>query len=429
MKKITILLTAILLTSLQFLNASCIDDGKSWSERIFNGYGESYVFICKILEFSDAKAQMTSVGTMGLRAVAQIDKVFFGKIDSDIVHLAPWSHVKVGDTYLIYGGGRRNVFTFGGACDFQSKKIPDNYANMYEVKTLSEISNIINKKLSGHYVIKDDKRVFAEGYYEKGKPVKIWKHYWDNGNIKAVYDFTNNTETQYLENGFKKSLLEKNGNEQTFSLFSMEKNGVLVSKHTIKKTEYGELVTWFEYDDNGKLKKQYTVKNFGHDKRGYAPSGEMFDYQVYYKNGKLKAKGAFFNQDSVGTWYFYSEKGKLKRKKEYKSVDSQLLTTQENNNIEINKYFIPAPTSIFGKVTDKETNKPVEEAYIYLYPKGKDFHTFNDYTTPDGKYEIRNFPAGVYDVKVEVYNQNYKPLIIEVEIGKNEEVELNIQLE
>jgi len=437
MKKIISLIITITL-SIQLLNASCITDGRSWSEIIFNynGNHRSAVFTCKILEFSAEKGQETTAGYIGLKAVAQVEKVFFGKIDTNIVYLSPGHHLQVGETYLVYGHGNRNHFYFGGPCDLHSKQVPNGNYVTQEEKTLSEISDIMKKKLTCYYTIQLGHHKLAEGFYENGKPAKIWKHYyWNNGYVKVEYDFTNNSEIHYHENGLKNAKIERSENETTLYQYSTENNDFLKLKYISKKTEYGDLVTWFFYYDNGNLQKQYSEKSFGHDKAGSSPSGEWFDYQEYYDNGKIKAKGSFFEQDSVGTWYFYNEKGKNKGKKDYKNIDTLHLLTMENEWIEINKSLKSAPTFIYGKITDKNTNKGIEEAYISLFRRGNSYFTAQDVSAPDGSYGIRDFPSGAYEVRVAVYNREYpyvskyKTVSIEVEIKENEDVKLDIQLE
>jgi len=428
MKKLLFIIAISL--SIQILNASCEDDGKSWSEKIFKG-DFRFVFTCKILEFSAEKAQATTVGYDGLKAVAEIDQLFFGKIDTTIVYLRPFWGLQVGETYLVYGEGKINHFSFFGLCDFLSKKVTNSKNILQELKTLSDVSDIVNNKLTCYYTIQDDNNnKLAEGFYENGKPVNIWKHYWHNGNIKAEYDFTNNSEIQYLENGLKKYKIVKSENESTWYKYSTKNNDFLTLKSISKKMEYGNLETWFFYYDNGNLQNQYSQKSFGNNKMGYSPSGEKFDYQEYYENGIIKAKGSFFEKDSVGTWYFYDEKGKHKWKKNYKNADTFRLKTMENEWIEKNKSFKPAPTFLYGKVTDKTTNKGIEEARIYLFRKGNQFHTTIDVTTPDGRYEIRGFPSGVYEVEVAVYDdRNYNTVRVEIELKENEDTKLDIQLE
>jgi antitoxin component YwqK of YwqJK toxin-antitoxin module len=336
MEKRILLIITISLSTL-FLKASCFDDEKNWSEKIFKGDYRLTVFTCKILEFSAEKAQMTTIGYDGLKAIAQIDKIFLGKIDTTIVYLSPYSYLVAGETYLVYGSGKGNHFFFGGMCDFLSKRVTNSKDVLQELKTLSEISDIENNRLTCYHTMQDaNNKILAEGFYENGKPVKIWKHYWQNGNMKAEYDFTNKSEIQYRENGLKKYKIGWFENEQTYCQYSTKNNEFLENKHIMKKTEYGELVTWFSYYDNGNLQEQYSEKSFGNHKSGYSYSGEKFDYQEYYDNGKIKAKGSFFEKDSVGTWYFYDEKGNYKEKKDYKNTDTLRLIAREKEEIEKN---------------------------------------------------------------------------------------------
>ena len=125
MKKILLIVITSLL-SIHFLNASCPDDGKIWSERIFTGDYFSAIFTCQVLDFSSENHVMTTAGIHGLRAVVQVDEVFFGKIDTIIVNLNAGFFMEPGKMYLIYGRGYKNNFSFDGYCIVHSKKVTDN---------------------------------------------------------------------------------------------------------------------------------------------------------------------------------------------------------------------------------------------------------------------------------------------------------------
>ena len=186
MKK-AILSILLLLLSIQICFASCFNDGKIWSERIFTGDHYSAIFTCKVLEFSSENQVETTGGILGLRAVVQVNKLFFGKIDTTIVNLNAGFFMEVGETYLIYGSGYKSNFYFDGYCIVHSKKVTDNKDVVRELEILTELSKIINNKRTCSYTMLDANNKLAEGFYKNGKPSRIWKHYWENGNTKAEF--------------------------------------------------------------------------------------------------------------------------------------------------------------------------------------------------------------------------------------------------
>ena len=446
MKKI-ILIIIVSLLSIHFLNASCYDDGKIWSERIFTGDYYSAIFTCKVLEFSSENQVETTAGIMGLRAVVQVEKVFFGKVDTTIVNLNAGFFMKVGRTYLIYGRGYKNNFYFDGYCKVHSMEVPDikDGGRVRELEILTDLSNIINNKQTCSYTMLDaNNKKLAEGFYKNGKPAGIWKHYRWNGNIKSEYNFEENSEIQYYDNGLKKIKLLKSDKEEIYYEYSTKDNDFLTFKYIQKNTDYGHLITWFFYYDNGNLEKQYTNKSLGNDRYGYGGGehgGYYMDYQEYYENGKIKAKGNLYNyKDSVGTWYFYDENGKNTGKKVYKDVDTEKLLAIEKEQIEKNKPFKLEKSSIYGKMTDKKTGKGIGGVFIFLSRDGNSCCIASTRTWDDGSYYMENIPIGKYEVRVEdsgssgsfgtvKRGNNYDTVKKEIEIKKDEELEFNLQLE
>ncbi|MCL2246238.1 MAG: carboxypeptidase regulatory-like domain-containing protein [Lentimicrobiaceae bacterium] len=443
MKKI-ILIIIVSLLSIHFLNASCIDDRKIWSERIFTGDYYSAIFTCKVLEFSSENQVKSTAGILGLRAVVQVEKVFFGKVDT-IVNLDAGFSMKVGRTYLIYGRGYRNNFSFDGYCTVHSMEVPDikDGGRISELEILTDLSNIINNKQTCSYTMLNlNNKKFAEGSYKNGKPAGIWKHYLWNGNIKAEYNFEENSEIQYYDNGLKNHKLLKSETEEIFYKYSTIDNDFLTFKYILKNTDYGHLITWFFYYDNGNLEKQYTTKSLG-GRYGYGGTehdGYYMDYQEFYENGKIKAKGNLFNNDSVGTWYFYNEEGRNTGKKVYEDVDSDKLLAIEKEQIEKNKPYKLEKSSMYGKITDKNTGKGIGGVNLSLFRDGNLYTTAFAQTWDDGSYYMENIPIGKYEIRVEDFGssgyfgtakrgKNYGTAKKEIEIKKDEELEFNLQLE
>ena len=440
MRKLITLVT-ILFLSIPFLNADQIiivpdDLNLSWSERIFKEDYCSAIFTCKILDNMTRTKEFEEFGKIYTEnevycTVVQVEKVFFGKVDTGIVNITNESAPESGEIYLIYAIHRN----LQGSC-FYLADSPERATNKKgitrEVEILSELSNIINNKLTCKYVMSDaGNNKLAEGFFKNGKRVKKWKHYWPGtGNIKAEYDFSKNSVTRYNKTGLK-TYEEITSEKKIYYQYATENNNLLVYKEIITKKDYGNLVNCFWYHDTGKLQKQHSSKLLGSDRWGYTSDGMIMDYREYYETGKIKAKGAFLYQDSVGTWYFYDEKGKYKEKKIYKNIDPLKLIKIENKYIEENKSFqlpIQLPTSsLYGKLTDKKTNKPITGS-IYLYRVGRDSYTAYNSSWHDGMYHIKKIPIGIYKIEAMTGN-DYEIIKKEIEIKENEDMELDFQLQ
>ena len=440
MKQTVIFILAISL-SLPFLNASeiVVSDGLTWSEKIFKEDRFSAIFTCKILDNIAIKEKREGYfegifyeETVGYRIVAQVEKVFFGKVDTGIVTITHQHGIMVSDkAYLIYANHRNPQGNYFSLVD---KKGTNGTNEVRELEILSELSNIINNKLTCKYVMLDaNNNKLAEGFFKNGKRVKKWKHYYpDSSNIKAKYNFTNNSVTQYNETGLKTGIISEKG--KVYYQYSAENKNLLVNKTIITKKDYGQLNNWFWYYDNGKLQKQYFTKTLRVGRSGYTSDGMLMDYREYYENGKIKARGEFFNNDSVGTWYFYDNKGKFKREKIYKNVDTLGLIAKEKESIAINTFWqqqqrLPT-SSLYGKITDKKTGEPINGT-VYLFRDGWDDYTAFGSVHLDSIYNIyyiKDIPIGAYEIKLYAGN-NYNIVKEKVEIKENEDMELDFQLD
>ncbi len=201
------------------------------------------------------------------------------------------------------------------------KKITNEKEVVRELEILSELYDIITHRLTCKYVMLGaNNHKLAEGSFKNGERVKKWKFYYpDRGKIKAEYNFTDNSITQYNVNRSKNSITSKN--EEISYQYDANNKHRLVQKWITTKKEYGKLISSFKYYDNGKLQEQYAAKLLGNDKDGYRTDVNV-NLQLYYANGKIKAKGEFVDHDNTGTWCFYDEKGKYLGEKIYQDKDA-----------------------------------------------------------------------------------------------------------
>ena len=387
--KITVFIVAIIL-SLQVLNASGIIDNSTWPENFFREDYWSDIFTCKVLDNiwlkEEKKDKSGNIYTeeKGYRVTVQVEKVFFGKVDTGIVHISSRMAMEPGKTYLIYANRNNSQENYFYLLDNLSKQIPTGGNMIWELKTLSELSNIINNKLTCSYTLNDGNDKLVQGFFKNGQGVKKWKYYWpDSGNLKIEYDFTKKTVTYYSENGLKGSKHITSKNKEIDYLYSKNNPNRLIYKNIITKTDYGELLNRFEY----------------------------------YENGKIKAKGEFSDKDNTGVWYFYDEKGKFKEKKIYK--DKHTFEHGANN------YFAEqAYCSLTGKIIDEE-NKKVIGAEITLNQEGVQISMDVFW---NNMYKLIAYSSGAYEIEVSYLGSSLTKKKIELNTGEHRTFDIQVDL-
>ena len=318
-------LISILLT-IGLFNSSfgcCVEDNRTLTEKLFQG-NPGTIFTCKVLTFSsptypDNMTVLHSDGSIDGTATVEIITVYFGKVDTNIVTLRAGSYLTVGMTYLIYTGGSGKKFSFGGSCDRWSKQITDSPAITNELFILKEFSCIFKNKKSGKFTFTNHKNItVSKGQFKKGKPIKIWRHYYSNGTIKVEFDLKNNVTTQYSANGFIKSRSTINNEIGFYERFSDKVNGQLAFTTKEVKNDTGLIMTVSEYYDNGNkknLSSQINIKSKGY---GSYSTGKTGEYKEYYKNGNLKLQGQYKTNKRIGLWKWYRENGDFNTEFDYK---------------------------------------------------------------------------------------------------------------
>lgn len=282
------------------------------------------IFTCKVLTFStptypDNIIVSNSDGSIDGTATVEIITVYFGNVDTNIVTLRAGSYMKVGLIYLIYTGGSGRVFGFGGICDRWSKQVKDIPSTTNELLILKQFSDIFKNNISGQFTFKNHKNiVIAEGKFTKGKPTKVWKHYFDNGKIKAMYNLKTNTTSQYYENGFIKNRSTINKNIGFYEQFSEKINGQLTFTDKEVKKEMLTEMTVTEYYDNGNIKNISSQINIINKGGSVSSIGKTGEYKEYHENGNIKLQGQYKTDKRIGLWKWYHENGKFNTEFDYK---------------------------------------------------------------------------------------------------------------
>ncbi len=319
----TILTILLLVGFYQSSFGSCSDDDRTLTEMLFQGKPGTF-FTCKVLYFStptypDSVIVSNSDRSIDGTATVEILEVYFGNVDTNIVTLRAGFYMTVGMIYLIYTGGSGRVFGFGGNCDRWSKQVTGNPATTNELLILKQFSDIFKNKSSGQYTFTNSKNiVIAEGQFKRGKPIKIWKHYYANGTIKANFDLNKNITSQYSANGFVKSRNTVNKNIGFYEQFSNKVNGLLTFTYKEVKNDTGIVMTVSEYFDNGSIKILSSQVNINIKGVDYYSTGKTGEYKEYYYNGKVKVTGQYFLDKRIGLWKWYHENGDFNTEFDYK---------------------------------------------------------------------------------------------------------------
>ena len=316
MKRTTISILFILLT-VKFGLACCAADNRTLTEMLFNGR-QGTIFTCKILS--------TDQNDNGdLYSMVKIIEVLFGLVDSSVVkinsgnynYLVSGKSLPVGQEYLIYtGGSGRN---FGCCvCDRWTKPVSESLSFKKEIETIREFSTIFKQKKSGKFgFFYHNEKPAATGQFRNGKAIETWKHYYENGIIKAEYDLKNNITWQFSKNGFMTAKSTVTKNVGIYEKYSSTVNGQLKFKDIETKNDTGLTMQVYEYFDNGNLKGVHgqIVINV---KGGSTSGGKTGIYEVYYSNGNLKLKGQFEKNRRTGVWTWYHENGDYNTDLDYK---------------------------------------------------------------------------------------------------------------
>jgi hypothetical protein len=236
-----------------------------------------------------------------------------------------------------------------------------------------------------------DNNKLAKGFFKNGERVKKWKHYFSySGDIKAEYDFTNNSVTQYDKNGLKKGkrIISENKLQPTASIY-----GKITDKETNEPLSRAQISLY----QDGNCGPVYFA----------SPDG------IYYMKKILI--GIYDIRVWVSPYYYVIKKE---------------IEIKENEDIALDFQFQKRPTSsLYGKITDKETTNPIGggDIYIYHFQDGYWRYVTSSWVSPDGIYHIK-VPVGTCKVEIN-WHRLYAPVKREVEIKENEDVELDFQLD
>lgn len=311
---------------------SCGFDSRTLTEMLFENKAGT-VFSCKILAMTAPKQIISGPDSNGLiresysscgggidgTATAQIIKVYFGIVDTNVITLKTGSSLIVGKSYLIYTGGSGRVFACGGSCDQRTHQLTDSPENLSELKVLSQFADIYKNKKSGKYTfVSSTKIVLATGEFKKGVPIKTWKHYFADGTLKTENNLQAKRTKTYYANGL---ILNDNIEYKDSSVSLVYSNvisGQLNYRWVTIPNEKGSILIMYEYYSNGNLKLLDGQQNIIYPNGSASCEGKIGKYVEGFENGKIKLTGEYNKTKRVGLWKWYNEDGSFNAEVDYK---------------------------------------------------------------------------------------------------------------
>lgn len=228
---------------------------------------------------------------------------------------------------------------------YSKGKINGTYTTFNAVGDVTGLYNYANDELDGKFTTYYNGKILkSEAVYSKGKLQGSYKSYFINGVLEEEIIYENGKikkSIEYYENGKKslESIYDENEKLQTYIYYNS--NGELYYQENFKG---GELRTVLQYSrgnpkpvETNITKKAFSIKDL--DGKTLL-TGEYFkgertgEWKSFYKNGTLKNKKLYKDNDLDGLSYFYQKNGSLQNIINYsKDSISGLHETYENDKI------------------------------------------------------------------------------------------------
>lgn len=314
----------LLLIGLSFYSTStalsCAGDKRTLTERLFQG-NPGVIFTCKILSIEERDKPTgiysDSSGSPYIVATTEIVRLYFGKIDTNIISIKSASSLKVDKIFLVYTDWNNGSLSFGGVCDRWSKEVTTDSMVTNELILLDQFSSIINNQKSGLFEFKDHKnQTLAKGQFKEGKPVKTWLHYYNNGTLKSKFNLSDDITSHFSKNGNLSYTIKRLNNESFTEVFSTDTAGKLMYSTYEIKNDTGNITTSTEYYDNGKVKNIISRLNINSAHQKYS-KGKIGEFKEYFENGVLNVQGYYKDDRRIGLWKWYYSDGKFNAQFDY----------------------------------------------------------------------------------------------------------------
>lgn len=156
----------------------------------------------------------------------------------------------------------------------------------------------------------DNGKLIYEGSFKDGKPVGEWKRYHPGGQVKALLNYQQDSDSAFTQ------------------LFDKRRNKVAEGNYIDQRKEG----SWIYYSQRQKIAEEYFLKGIknGISKR-YYNTGELLEtaewlngnkhgkYQTFYKNGKPYLQCKMSNNERHGLCLVHTQSGKLEMEANYEN--------------------------------------------------------------------------------------------------------------
>ncbi len=186
-------------------------------------------------------------------------------------------------------------------CSYGQNPIQENI-NKYNFKDGKNYTYHSNGKVKLELNLKNGKlhgKVF--GYYNNGKIYSKENYFY--GTLHGALTIYDRRGRVYMFSVFKTDTL------QLYRIKFYYFNDTVKSKHEWERRN--------NFSDSLKDIYKESINTFPFDNFKYSPSSISGLVKGFYRNGKLKYSGQYFNNKPVGIWYSYNKYGILKKKKDY----------------------------------------------------------------------------------------------------------------
>lgn len=250
---------------------------------------------------------------------------------------------------------------------YSKGKINGTYTIFNAIGDVTGLYNYLNGELDGKFTTYYNGKILkSEAVYSKGKLQGSYKSYYINGSLEEEVIYENGKakkSTEYYENGKKSLETIYDDNEKLQNYIYYNLNGEVYYQENFKG---GELRTVLQYSrgnpkpvESNITKKTFSIKDL---------------------DGKTLLTGEYFKGDRTGEWSYFYRNGTLKNKKQYKNNDLQGLSYAYDRSGELQSIINYSNDSISGLYETYENGKIAKEfmyarndkngAYKIYYPNG-----------------------------------------------------------
>jgi antitoxin component YwqK of YwqJK toxin-antitoxin module len=153
-------------------------------------------------------------------------------------------------------------------------------------------------------------RLKTEAYYTDNLLNGAYKEYNENGNVSLLLQYQRGALIEKVDTGDIDIEIRNRYDNMGNVIFSGSfRNNIPVGIHRNYNSS-GNVTGSILYDDNGIEVGEGIIQNDG-KKEG--------DWTYFYKNGSVKSKGIYVNNQESGKWKYYFENGKVEQTGEFKN--------------------------------------------------------------------------------------------------------------